>query len=435
LSESSQDLATVHERAVLVHVYFNDSEVSADLREFRELALSAGALIISTLTTKRQRPDVRYFVGLGKAEELVSLVAVSSIDLVLFNHDLSASQVRNLEEMIKCRVLDRRGLILDIFAQRARSFAGKLQVELAQLQHLSTRLIGSSSHLARQQGGIGLRGPGETKLETDRRLIKNRIKHLKERLEKLAKQRLQNRSARKRASMPTISLVGYTNAGKSTLFNKLTGANTWVADQLFATLDPTVRAISLSHTGKALVADTVGFVQNLPHQLIDAFQATLEETKDADLLLLVVDAHDPLWRMQLQEVSSVLEKIGASEVPRIEVYNKIDLIEGSKVERERDSQGGIQRLWISAETGEGLPVLLEALTECLDNDMIQGWLSLAAEQARIRACLYEAQAIIEEKLADTGGWQLHIKLPRSKWAKLCHQYQELTDCWLSNIRE
>ena len=318
------------ERAVLVHINFTQEGEWEDLAEFEMLVSSAGVEALQVVTGSRQSPHPKYYVGEGKAQEIATAVQLTGAEIVIFNHSLSPAQERNLEALCKCRVLDRTGLILDIFAQRARTHEGKLQVELAQLRHISTRLIRGWTHLERQKGGIGLRGPGETQLETDRRLLRDRIKAILRRLEKVAKQREQGRRARNRAEIPTISLVGYTNAGKSTLFNRITEAGVYAADQLFATLDPTLRKIELADVGPAILADTVGFIRHLPHDLVAAFKATLQETQEADILLHVVDASDERFRENIQAVHEVLEEIDAHEVPTLVVMNKIDNLEDQK---------------------------------------------------------------------------------------------------------
>jgi len=351
------------ELAVLVHIHFSRSETEEALVEFRELALAAGAKIVTLITGTRHAPESKFFIGSGKAKEIQDTVANHKVDLVLFNHDLSPAQERNLEQLFQCRVLDRTGLILDIFAQRARTFEGKLQVELAQLQHIATRLIRGWTHLERQRGGIGLRGPGETQLETDRRLIRNRIKTISKRLEKVRKQREQGRRARRRSHLMTISIVGYTNAGKSTLFNNLTGSNAFVANQPFATLDPTLRRMRLPNGEFVILADTVGFIRHLPHDLVDAFRATLEETRDADLLLHIVDAHNTDKQERIAEVETVLNQIGADHVPQLMVYNKIDLVPGTEPRLERKQNGHPKRVWVSSVTGDGISLLQEALIE------------------------------------------------------------------------
>lgn len=334
-----------------------------ELDEFRELASSAGAEAVVVITAARKAPDTRYFVGSGKAEEIRVCVESMKADVVLFNHELSPGQERNLEQLLQCRVLDRVGLILDIFAQRAQSFEGKLQVELAQLQHLSTRLVRGWTHLERQRGGIGLRGPGETQLETDRRLIGARIKQLNKRLHKVGAQRDERRKARRKAAVHTVSLVGYTNAGKSTLFNRLTGATVYAADQLFATLDPTLRRVELPGTEAIVLADTVGFIRHLPHDLVAAFRSTLEETCEAALVLHVIDASNENRHGCIQQVDEVLKEIGADEIPRIEVYNKIDMLNDCVPHLDRDGDGRVQRVWVSAVTGAGMDLLRQALAD------------------------------------------------------------------------
>lgn len=344
-----------------------------DLEEFRELAQSAGARVLSIVTGSRQVPDSKYFVGTGKAEEIRQQVLTQKAQLVLINHNLSPTQERNLERLLQCRVLDRTGLILDIFAQRARSFEGKLQVELAFLSHMSTRLVRGWTHLERQRGGIGLRaGPGETQLEVDRRLIRNRIKAIKKRLEKVRKQREQGRRARSRKDIPTIALVGYTNVGKSTLFNVLTGAEVYSANQLFATLDPTLRRVFLPGGGAVILADTVGFIRHLPHQLVEAFRATLEEVGKADLLLHVVDVQDPERAAHRVQVDQVLEEIGAKEVPRILVYNKIDLCPEIEPRLEPAHQEHPACAWVSAEKKQGIEDLKKLMLLMVQSSTLKG---------------------------------------------------------------
>jgi len=397
------------ERAVLVHVDFPGESDPEDLLEFTDLASSAGAQVIATVTASRNAPDPRFYVGSGKAEEIRDLLSAEDAQLVIFNHELSPSQERNLEQLLQARVLDRTGLILDIFAQRARSFEGKLQVELAQLKHLSTRLVRGWTHLERQKGGIGLRGPGETQLETDRRLLGQRIKQIHKRLDKVRSQRAQGRRARERADVPTVSLVGYTNAGKSTLFNRLCNANVYAADQLFATLDPTLRRFSLPGFGDLVLADTVGFVRQLPHELVAAFRATLEETLEADLLLHLVDAHDPERHTRIEQVNEVLDAIGAEAVPQIQVYNKIDL-SAEPPRLLRDVQGRVTRLWCSARSGEGLDLLEQALGEFFLADQLQGWLQLPAGAGRLRAAIYRTGRILQDVTDESGGWWLEVRI-------------------------
>ena len=349
-------------RAALVGVNFGKGDFDASLEELSLLSKSAGAAPITTIIGKRASPDAAFFVGSGKADEIANAVTDHQIDIVIFNHALSPAQQRNLERRLSVRVVDRTSLILDIFAQRAQSHEGKVQVELAQLQHLATRLIRGWTHLERQKGGIGLRGPGETQLETDRRLLGDRVKALRSKLNKLHRQRATQRRARDRADTFSVSLVGYTNAGKSTLFNALTKAQVYAADQLFATLDTTSRRIYLGDAGNVVMSDTVGFIRELPHQLVAAFRATLEETIHADLLLHVVDAASPARMEQIEQVNMVLKEIGADHIPQILVWNKIDAA-GLNPALERDEYAKIQRVFLSAQTGEGLDMLRQAIAE------------------------------------------------------------------------
>lgn len=415
------------ERVVLVHIAFKQVPVPADLEEFRGLAHAAGVDVVTLITGTRETPDPKWFIGSGKVEEIQQWITNEEIDLVLFNHDLSPAQERNLEKALKVRVVGRTGLILDIFASRARTFEGKLQVELAQLEHLSTRLVRGWTHLERQKGGIGLRGPGETQLETDRRLLRDRIQYIQKRLARVRKGRHISRRARQRQQIATVALVGYTNAGKSTLFNRLTGAEVFVADQLFATLDPTLRTLQLPAVGKVILADTVGFVRDLPHQLVDAFRATLEETRQADLLLHVVDAHDPAHQDTQAKVEETLEEIGADQVPSLLVYNKIDQMQEVPPKLDHDETGQAARVWLSAHTGEGLDLLQEAIVQRLAHHMVSGTLILAPHQAQVRAALYAIGAVVEETISDTGDMQLAICLPSVAWEQLCTKYQELKD--------
>ncbi|MCZ6828182.1 MAG: GTPase HflX [Gammaproteobacteria bacterium] len=405
------------ERAVLVHLNLFTEADREDPREFEELALSAGADPVDYVFGQRDTPHPRYFVGTGKLQEIAAQVRQHEAELVLFNHSLSPGQERNLEKALACRVTDRTGLILDIFAQRARTHEGKLQVELAQLQYMSTRLVRGWTHLERQKGGIGLRGPGETQLETDRRLLRVRIKSIRARLRKVEKQREQGRRSRRRADIPSVSLVGYTNAGKSTLFNRLTEAQVYTADQLFATLDPTLRRLELEDCGPVVMADTVGFIRHLPHKLVDAFRATLEETCSADLLLHVVDAAGDERHDNMQQVEAVLEEIGALELPRLEVYNKLDLLE-QQPRIDRDSEGRPLRVWLSAQSGAGCELLLQAMAELLGGELVQHRVNLAPEQGRLRARLYQFGVVLQEDLVGDGFTQLQVRLPCSDWERL-----------------
>ena len=406
------------EKAILVHMSMLGVPEPDALQEFTELARSAGAEPLALVATQRKVPDSRLYIGSGKAEEVHELVTLHGAELVIFDNTLSPSQERNLEKIFECRVLDRTGLILDIFAQRARSHEGKLQVELAQLRHLSTRLVRGWTHLERQKGGIGLRGPGETQLETDRRLLSQRIDQIGRRLARVDSQREQGRRSRRRNEVPTVSLVGYTNAGKSTLFNRLTAAGVYAQDQLFATLDPTLRRVDLSDGGAVILADTVGFVSRLPHELVAAFKSTLQETVEADLLLHVIDAHSPQRAAQVAEVEDVLGQIGALEVPRIEVYNKIDLDTDAVPRVEYDVQGDPTRVWLSAATGAGVDGLLGALTQHFHSDIVTGHLQLGPQDGRLRALLFERGAIVLENPVDDGGWELEVALRRRDYERL-----------------
>ena len=406
------------ERAVLVHLDGQDSAAREDPQEFQELAISAGADTVAFLSVPSNRLTAKYLIGSGKVEELRDQVKVLEADLVIFNHVLTPSQERNLERVFECRVLDRTGLILDIFAQRARTHEGKLQVELAQLDHLSTRLVRGWTHLERQKGGIGLRGPGETQLETDRRLLRVRIRQIKQKLEKVRSQREQARRGRKRADIPSVSLVGYTNAGKSTLFNALTESDVYAADQLFATLDPTLRRLELDDLGPVVLADTVGFIRHLPHKLVEAFRATLEESSNSDLLLHVIDAHEPERDQQIEQVMAVLGEIGAHELPMLEVYNKLDLLDGVEPQIQRDADGKPQRVWLSARDGRGLPLLKQAIAELLGNDLFIATLQLPQRLARLRAQFFAVGAVQSEEHAEDGSSLLAVRLPRIELNRL-----------------
>lgn len=372
--------ATAEERAVIVQLDFGRADLAEQLAEVRLLTRSAGAAVCAVVQGRRHSPDAATYAGKGKVEEVAAEVAAHAADLVIFNHELSAGQERNLERALQCRVIDRTSLILDIFAQRAQSSEGKLQVELAQLEHLATRLVRGWTHLERQKGGIGLRGPGETQLETDRRLLGIRVKLLRERLARLERQRGVQRKARGRDKLLNVSLVGYTNAGKSTLFNALTHAGVFAADQLFATLDTTTRKLWLAEVGHIVLSDTVGFIRDLPHSLVAAFHATLEATAEADLLLHVVDSASPARDDQIADVNKVLAEIGAADVPQLTVQNKLDLT-GLPPAVERDEYGRIWRVRLSAVSGDGLPLLRAALAE-LALAKVRDWQELRDSRAR-----------------------------------------------------
>ncbi len=398
------------ERAVLVHLTFRTGQ--EDLFELKELAKSAGADPVHVITGNRRAPDSKYFVGEGKLEELKLAISTYEANSVLFNHPLTPSQERNLEQALGVRVVDRNGLILDIFAQRAQTFEGKLQVELAQLRHLSTRLIRGWTHLERQKGGIGMRGPGETQLETDRRLIGVRIDLIQRRLEKVEKQRHQGRSKRKKAETPSVSLVGYTNAGKSTLFNTLTGAAVYAADQLFATLDPTLRSCRLVEGTELVLADTVGFIRHLPHELVAAFRSTLQEASEADLLLHIIDASAEDRDEKINQVNQVLEEIGAGKVPQLQIFNKIDQLENVTAHLDKDDQGKPQRVWLSAQTGEGLALLYQALASRFQSHKITKQCRVAAHQGDIYSKLFVVANILSEQLNDDGSRDLCVELDK-----------------------
>jgi GTP-binding protein HflX len=406
------------ERAILVHIDLASEAEAEDPKELEELALSAGADPICFMNGSRSDPSPRFFLGKGKVEELAELVRLHEADLVIFNHALSPAQERNLEREIKCRVLDRTGLILDIFAQRARTHEGKLQVELAQLEHMSTRLVRGWTHLERQKGGIGLRGPGETQLETDRRLLRARIKAILKRLDKVRRQRDQGRRARVRAEIATVSLVGYTNAGKSTLFNRLTTASVYVADQLFATLDPTLRKVQLPDVGPIILADTVGFIRHLPHKLVEAFRATLQETAEADLLLHVIDCHDDERQARIAQVNDVLTEIGADSRPVLLVYNKIDLLDDFSARIDRDEEGTPVRVWLSAETGEGAELLLQAVNERLSGLMFEDVLQLSPSEGQLRSLLYTKDAVLNERIDEDGRISLQVRIQQKDFRQL-----------------
>jgi GTP-binding protein HflX len=419
------------ERALLVHLELHAESEREDLNEFIDLARSAGADPVVTVRGSRRIPEAKYFVGSGKAEEIRELVVSEEIDLVLVNHAISPAQERNLERLVQCRVLDRTGLILDIFAQRARTHEGKLQVELAQLSHLSTRLVRGWTHLERQKGGIGLRGPGETQLETDRRLLAARIKQLNKRLEKVRQQREESRKGRRRAELPTISLVGYTNAGKSTLFNRLCEQQAaYAADQLFATLDPTLRRIELPSQEPIIIADTVGFIRHLPHDLVESFRSTLTETREADLLLHVIDAGDEERQLKIDQVNDVLLEIGADKVPQIEIYNKIDTVDDLAPHLNLAVAGGRERIYLSAVTGEGIDLLLTRLSERFVPSCQRISLSLPPHAGKLRAKLFSVAEVLNEEIDEQGNILLQAEINSHDLARLqsdCEFSSYLTD--------
>ncbi len=400
------------ERAILVHM---DMAVEADQespRELEELALSAGADPVEMLTGSRAKPSPKYFIGSGKLDELKQLVHQHEATLVIFNHAMSPAQERNVETELECRVLDRTGLILDIFAQRARTHEGKLQVELAQLEHMSTRLVRGWTHLDREKGGIGLRGPGEKQLETDRRLLRERVKTINKRLQKVRTQREQGRKARARAEIATLALVGYTNAGKSSIFNKITAADVYAADQLFATLDPTLRRIELDDVGAAILVDTVGFIRHLPHKLVESFRATLQETTEAALLLHVIDCYDEERAKHIVEVDTVLSDIGAADVPVLQIYNKIDMLEGQGPRIDYDSEGRPARVWLSAVSGEGLDLMFKAITQLLSDDLIIEVIKVAPQYGQLRSLLFAKGAVVSETIEENGDMLINVRVQR-----------------------
>jgi GTP-binding protein HflX len=412
------------ERAILVHVDFPAEIDREDLSELQLLVSSAGVETLGVVTAARSTPSSKYFVGSGKAEEIADQVKLLEANIVIFNHGLSPTQERNLEKLCQCRVLDRTGLILDIFAQRARTHEGKLQVELAQLRHISTRLVRGWTHLERQKGGIGLRGPGETQLETDRRLIRGRIKNILGRLEKVQKQREQGRRARQRAEIPTVSLVGYTNAGKSTLFNRMTESDVYAADQLFATLDPTLRKLELPDVGPIILADTVGFIRHLPHELVAAFKATLQETQEADLLLHVIDVADERQAENIAQVHDVLQEIGADDIPQLLICNKIDKLADGVARIDTDDQDMPTRVWLSAQSGIGIDLLQDALVRRLRPQMVDVCLRIPPSMGKLRGKLYAMKSVTSEQTSDDGKFALHVRMSAVDWQRLSKQVAE-----------
>ncbi len=408
-------------RTLIVYVNFNKARVDGAFDEFVQLVDASGLDVIGSITAPRQKADAQFFIGKGKVNEITRQVVQLHADVVIFNHPLSPAQGRNLENHIQVRVIDRIGLILDIFAQRARSYEGKLQVELAQLQHLSTRLIRGWTHLERQKGGIGLRGPGETQLETDRRLLGFRIKSLNRCLQKVRKQRYLSRQQRKKNETPVISLVGYTNAGKSTLFNRLTGADVGAANQLFATLDPTLRRVETGSGRNIILTDTVGFMRDLPHDLLASFQATLEEVGDADLLIHVIDVDHELRQQRIDAVNKVIALIGAAHVPQIEVYNKIDKYTEQSARVETTDNYPHTRIWLSAETGAGLTLLLKQIDQKLSRLMRLQRLNLPITAGQLRAKLFDLGAVRQDDENTKGGWTMEVELAECRLQKLCEE--------------
>ncbi len=423
------------ENAVLVHIELPDSHNKEDKDEFIDLVVSAGLTIKRMVGGSRKSPDAKFFIGTGKAEEIRQIVEDLNADVVLFNHRLSPAQERNIESLVCCRVIDRTGLILDIFAQRAKTHEGKLQVELAQLKHLSTRLIRGWTHLERQKGGIGLRGPGETQLETDRRLLGDRIKNIRKRLDKVEKQREQSRRARKRGNIQTVALVGYTNAGKSTLFNQLTESKVYAADQLFATLDPTHRQVEVSPGQRVILSDTVGFIRHLPHDLVAAFKATLQESRQADILLHVIDTSDPRKEDNIEQVYQVLESIGAGDVPVIEVFNKIDQLKDVKAKIEAETDGLsipvthesksnneiVSRVWCSAKKGLGLDLVQQTISQQLEIEWLDLNLQILPQDQDIRSELYNLHVITNETVSESGDIEITIRIDAADWRRLNRQ--------------
>ncbi|GAA6204778.1 ribosome rescue GTPase HflX [Thalassotalea sp. SU-HH00458] len=420
------------EQAILVHLDFPDENAREDLQEFEMLVDSAGIESLSVITGKRNTPHSKFFVGSGKAQEIADEVKLLDANVILFNHSLSPSQEKNIEALCECRVVDRTTLILDIFAQRARTHEGKLQVELAQLRHISTRLIRGWTHLERQKGGIGLRGPGETQLETDRRLLRERMVNIRKRLEKVEKQRQQGRRARERAELPTISLVGYTNAGKSTLFNCITKAKVYAADQLFATLDPTLRRIEVEDVGRAILADTVGFIRHLPHDLVAAFKATLTETREAELLLHVIDIADERRSENIEQVQEVLKEIDAGDVPQLLICNKIDKLEDIEPRIDRDETGLPIRVWLSAQQGIGIELLFVALAERLGKQIVKHSLKIPPQYGKFRGTFYQLNCIADEQYDEQGNCLLKVKLPAREWNRLVKKDEAVIESFIES---
>lgn len=423
--EHPQTTHNIDDRAILVAMTMPDSS-QGEIDEFKELVLSAGVVPLALITGKRDTPHSKYFIGSGKADEIADAVTLYEANVILVNHDLSPSQSRNLENLCQCRVVDRTELILDIFAQRAQTFEGKLQVELAQLTRLSTQLIRRKSNLDQLRGGsVGLRGPGETQLEQDRRVIGVRIKQLRKQLETVDKMRAQGRIARRRNEVPTLALVGYTNAGKSSLFNRLTDASVFAEDKLFATLDPTHRSIDLPAIGRIIFVDTVGFISKLPHDLVEAFRSTLQVAVEADLLLEIIDVVDEERALKMDEVDKVLEEIGANLVPRIQVFNKIDLDDQLKPRIKKSSPNGVTQVWLSAQSGEGISLLLDEITAFLQQAYIKVNVLLPTKEGRLRALFYEENAVEEESFNEKGESILSLYTSQPAFERLRKKFPQL----------
>jgi GTP-binding protein HflX len=414
-------------RAILVQTEITSELASVeDLSELRLLAVSADIEVADVLHCRRAVPSPRFFIGSGKVEELAVLVEQHGADLVIFNNPLTPAQERNISKEVKCTVLERTSLILHIFAQRARTYEGKLQVELAQLKYQSTRLVRGWTHLERQKGGFGLRGgPGEKQLELDRRMLNERIDEIERVLQKVESQREQSRKARRKNEVPVLSLVGYTNAGKSSLFNYLTNSDVYAADQLFATLDPTLRTLEIKNLGKVIFADTVGFIRHLPHDLVAAFKATLQETRDATVLLHVIDCHDERMQDNIDQVNIVLNEIGAGDVRQLLVFNKIDLMDEVEPHVVRDDHGVPRAVWLSAKTGEGCELLCEIINELLQKNIVKLSLILPPSSWNLRAVLYESKAVVSEKFDEDGNDLLEIQISEVELNRLSKKYDFL----------